>query len=140
MRILEGVLELMFQGETTRCPIAGVREYPAGGVEVAIATPFGLRRVSARLKADKSIAEAHTFAFDYESGEVTRFELDLQGGPRPDDERIFDGRVSGGNLQGEWTLRELGAEDDEGDEAAQGLGAGLRGPPAEITPAPLLGE
>ena len=92
MRILEGALELSFHGDIKRCPMAGVRE-PDGTVEVAVATPFGLRRIHVHLDAERRIVEAHTFAFDYESGEVTRFELDISGGPQTPDRRVFAGTV-----------------------------------------------
>ena len=135
MRILEGAMELTFHGETRRCPMAGVRD-PRGSVEVAVATPFGLRRVHAELDATRSIVDAHTFAFDYESGEVTRFELQLSGGPVSADGRVFRGTVSGGGLQGSWEITELGPFDDVDDEAAHAFGVG-RNIPQSMTPAPL---
>ncbi len=134
MRILEGALELSFHGDIKRCPMAGVRE-PDGTVEVAVATPFGLRRIHVHLDAERRIVEAHTFAFDYESGEVTRFELDISGGPQTPDRRVFAGTVSGGGLQGRWTITELGPVDDEAEEANHALHVSTR-IPTEQTPAP----
>lgn len=135
MRILEGAMELTFHGETRRCPMAGVRD-PEGSVEVAVATPFGLRRVHAELDGGRRIVDAHTFAFDYESGEVTRFDLALTGGPVSDDRRIYEGTVSGGGLQGSWRITELGPFDDADDEAEHALGVG-RNVPMSMTPAPV---
>ncbi len=134
MRILEGAMELTFHGETRRCPMAGVRD-PEGSVEVAVATPFGLRRVHAELDAGRRIVDAHTFAFDYESGEVTRFDLELTGGPVSDDRRIYEGTVSGGGLQGSWRITELGPFDDADDEAEHAFGVG-RKVPMSMVPAP----
>ena len=135
MRILEGAMELTFHGETRRCPMAGVRD-PEGEVEVAVATPFGLRRVHVNLDPARRIVEAHTFAFDYESGEVTRFDLEVAGGPVTQDRRVYAGTVSGGGLQGTWRITELGPFDDEAEEAAHAFGVG-RNIPNSVTPAPI---
>lgn len=134
MRILRGTLALKFQGQTFDCPMAGVRGQ-TGQVEVAVAMPFGLRRVNARLDVTRRIMSAHTFAFDYETGELTRFELTITGGPRPENRRIYDGSVCGGGLEGQWTITELGPFDDEEEEAAHAFGVGAR-VPDELTPAP----
>ena len=99
-----------------------------------MATPFGLRRVSAELDPERRIIEAHTFAFDYESGQVTRFELNLTGGPVSEDRRVFEGTVSGGGLQGAWRITELGPFDDADDEATHALGVG-RNVPQSMIPA-----
>lgn len=134
MRIIEGQLALSFQGEHYTCPIAGVRD-TAGKVEVAVATPFGLRRVHLTLDENRSLVEAHTFAFDYESGEVTRFEQSVEGGPVSADRRQYAGTISGGGLEGKWAVRELGPFTDEGDEAAALMGIGGR-VPVDQKPAP----
>ncbi|MCA9560886.1 MAG: hypothetical protein H6704_20915 [Myxococcales bacterium] len=135
MRILEGALELSFHGDIKRCPIAGVRD-PNGEVELAVATPFGLRRLHVHLDAERRIVEAHTFAFDYASGEITRFDLEIAGGPQTPDRRIYAGTVQGGGLQGAWTVTELGPQDDEDAEAAHALGASTRTPLSQA-PAPV---
>ena len=135
MRILEGALELSFHGDVKRCPIAGVRD-PGGQVEIAVATPFGLRRVQVTLDPSRRLSTAHTFAFDYETGKVERFELDISGGAVADNLRRYEGTVSGGGLQGRWAITELGPFDDEGEEAAHALGVSVR-VPEEQTPAPL---
>ncbi len=135
MRILEGAMDLTFHGESHRCPMAGVRDTD-GSVEVAVATPFGLRRVDVRLDAERRIVEAHTFAFDYESGEVTRFELEVSGGPVSADNRVYEGTVSGGGLQGSWRIQELCPFDDEEEDAAAAFGVG-RGVPDSVAPAPF---
>ncbi|MCA9539164.1 MAG: hypothetical protein KC620_09785 [Myxococcales bacterium] len=127
MRILEGHLDLHFHGQISRCPIAGVRD-PRGTVEIAVATPFGLRRVHVRLDQARHMAEAHTFAFDYESGQVTRFEQAIDGGPDPETPGRYRGVISGGGLEGKWTITELGAGDDAADEAAYAFGVGARVP------------
>ncbi len=138
MRIIEGQLALSFQGEHYTCPIAGVRDTD-GKVEVAVATPFGLRRVHITLDETRSLVEAHTFAFDYESGEVTKFEQQVEGGPVSADRRQYAGTISGGGLDGKWAVRELGPFDDAGDEAAALMGIGQR-IPADIKPAPRRDE
>jgi hypothetical protein len=135
MRILEGALELTFHGDVKRCPIAGVRD-PAGQVEIAVATPFGLRRVQVTLDASRRLTTAHTFAFDYETGEVERFELDISGGAVAGNQRRYEGHITGGGLQGRWEITELGPFDDEAEEAAHALGVSVR-VPAEQTPAPV---
>lgn len=134
MRILEGHLALSFQGQQYRCPIAGVRD-TAGEVEVAVATPFGLRRVVVRLDDGKRLLEAHTFAFDYESGAVQKFEQTIVGGPVSNDGRSYAGTISGGGLEGRWKVDELPGRPDEAEEAAAAFGTGAR-VPAEVTPAP----
>lgn len=135
MRILEGQLALTVQGEQFKCPIAGVRD-TRGQVEVAVATPFGLRRVHISLDAQRSLVEAHTFAFDYESGEVTKFEQVIEGGPVSADRRQYAGTISGGGLEGKWAVRELGPFDDDDGEAAHALGVGQR-VPDDLAPAPV---
>jgi len=134
MRIIEGHLALSFQGELFRCPIAGVRD-TAGEVEVAVATPFGLRRVVVKLDADRRLVEAHTFAFDYESGAVSKFEQTIVGGPVSDDRRSYAGTISGGGLEGKWQVVEQPSGEDEADEAAAAFGIAAR-VPAEVSPAP----
>lgn len=129
MRILEGHLDLTFQGQSHRCPIAGVRD-TAGKVEIAVATPFGLRRVHVALDAERRLVEAHTFAFDYTTGEVTRFEQKIEGGPQPDNTRCYAGQISGGGLEGAWTVTELGPFDDDADEAAFAFGVGVNPHPS----------
>lgn len=135
MRILEGQLALTVQGEQFRCPIAGVRD-TRGQVEVAVATPFGLRRVHITLDAQRALVEAHTFAFDYESGEVTRFEQLIEGGPVSADRRHYAGTISGGGLEGKWAVHELGPFDDDDAEAAHALAVGHR-VPDDLAPAPV---
>ena len=127
MRILEGELRLLFQGDEKRCPMAGVRD-TRGTVEAAVATPFGLRRVVVELDEGGHLRTAHTFAFDYETGQVTRFDLDISGAPESADRRSWRGSVSGGGLQGTWRIRELRPTADEGEEAAAALGTGARIP------------
>ena len=134
MRILEGHLSLSFQGEQFRCPIAGVRD-TAGEVEAAVATPFGLRRVIVKLDAERKLIEAHTFAFDYESGAVSKFEQAIIGGPVGDDPHHYAGTISGGGLEGRWEVYEQPKGEDEADEAAAAFGIAAR-VPAEVTPAP----
>jgi len=134
MHMMQGAFELHFQGQTCRCPLAGVRE--SADVEVAVATPFGLRRVIVELDEAREITQAHTFAFDYESGELTRFELEIAGGPTDDGApNRWAGTVSGGGLEGRWEIAQLGGEDDEATEAAHALGIGAQ-IPAEIKRAP----
>lgn len=135
MRILEGYLALSFHGQQYRCPVAGVRDTD-GDVEVALATPFGLRRVHIRLDAERRLIEAHTFAFDYESGAVTKFEQRIEGGPVSADGRSYAGTISGGGLEGKWQVTELGPTEDEATEAAHAFGIGTR-LPVEQTPAPV---
>lgn len=134
MRILEGHLALSFQGQQYRCPITGVRD-TAGEVEVAVATPFGLRRVIVKLDADRRLVEAHTYAFDYESGAVEKFEQHIVGGPVSNDGRSYAGTISGGGLEGRWKVDELPGRPDEDEEAAAAFGVGAR-VPAEVAPAP----
>lgn len=134
MRILEGHLALSFQGEQFRCPIAGVRD-TAGEVEIAVATPFGLRRVIVKLDADRKLVEAHTFAFDYESGAVSKFEQTIIGGQVGDDRHRYAGTISGGGLEGRWEVVEQPSGEDEADEAAAAFGIAAR-VPAEVAPAP----
>ncbi len=134
MRILEGHLSLSFQGEQIRCPIAGVRD-TAGEVEIAVATPFGLRRVIVKLDAERRLIEAHTFAFDYETGAVSKFEQEIVGGPVSADQRRFAGTISGGGLEGRWEVVEHPKGEDEADEAAAAFGIAAR-VPSEVNPAP----
>jgi|GEM_PF-2773335 hypothetical protein len=122
MKLLSGVFHLTFQGQDCACPIAGVRD-GNGNVEVAIGTPFGLRRVHARLGAELQLVEAHTFAFDYESGQVTRFELEIHGGFVPGQARTLTGTARGPGLTGTWTVTDLSGGRDEADEAASAFTA-----------------
>ncbi|MFZ4738784.1 MAG: hypothetical protein ACOYM9_22705 [Bradymonadia bacterium] len=125
MKLLTGVFKLTFQSQTCECPIAGVRDGD-GHVEVAIGTPFGLRRVHARLGPDLRLVEAHTFAFNYETGQVTRFELEIEGGFAPDRPRTFEGSVRGPGLTGQWTVTDLSGGRDETDEAESAFTAFAR--------------
>lgn len=134
MRILEGHLALSFHGQQFRCPIAGVRDTD-GEVEVAVATPFGLRRVMVRLDADRRLLEAFTFAFDYETGAVEKFEQVIEGGPVSADGRSYAGTISGGGLEGKWKVDEIRNGEDEADEAAHAFGIATR-LPVELNPAP----
>lgn len=120
MKLLTGTFHLEFQGQKCACPMAGVRDGD-GNVEVAIGTPFGLRRVQARLGADLRLLTAHTFAFDYESGQVTRFELNIEGGMHASKPRTFEGTASGPGLAGQWTVTDLSGGPDEADDAASAL-------------------
>lgn len=131
MHMMQGAFELQFHGQTCSCPLAGVRE--TTNVEVAVATPFGLRRVIVALDEARRIRKAHTFAFDYESGEITRFELEIAG--EPVGTARWAGTVRGGGLEGRWEIAQLGYDEDEAREAAQALGVGAQ-VPAEIKPAP----
>ena len=89
-----------------------------------------------RLDEERRLIEAHTFAFDYESGQVTRFEQDIEGGPVSADGRSYAGTISGGGLEGKWRVTELGPTEDEATEAAHAFGIGVR-LPVEQTPAPV---
>lgn len=133
MKMMDGTFEMKFQGRICRCPMSGVRE--GAHVEVAIATPFGLRRVVAELGADYQVRVAHTFAFDYETGDMERFELEIAGGGGPNF-TVYQGTVSGGGLEGTWVLNsrpvDAPEEEDEADEAFQ-IGSMV---PMEVTPAP----
>ena len=134
MRMMKGVFRMVFQGQECRCPMAGVRD--EGAVEVAVATPFGLRRIHAQLSADRTIAEAHTFAFDYESGAITRFELSVRGGPSAESPAIYAGTVSGAGLEGTWRITEASRVEDDDTDAAHALGVVAAGVPSEQRPAP----
>ncbi len=127
MKLLTGTFTLNFQGQRCGCPMAGVRDGD-GNVEIAIATPFGLRRVQARLGADLKLLSAHTFAFDYETGQITQFDLEIVGGPHAGRARTFEGTVAGPGLTGQWIVTDLSAGPDEADDAADSLQAFGRGP------------
>lgn len=126
MKLLTGTFTLEFQGQSCECPMAGVRDGD-GNVEIAIGTPFGLRRVQARLGADLRLLTAHTFAFDYETGQITRFELNIEGGPHAEKARTFEGSAQGPGLTGRWTVTDLSSGPDEADDADNALRAFGRG-------------
>lgn len=127
MKLLTGVFHLKFQGQDCACPMAGVRDGD-GNVEIAIGTPFGLRRVQAKLGADLRLLAAHTFAFDYETGQVTRFELSIEGGMHAERARTFEGTAQGPGLSGHWTVTDLSGGPDEADDAASALQGFARAP------------
>lgn len=127
MKLLKGTFQLTFQGQTQDCPMAGVRDGD-GHVEIAIGTPFGLRRVQAQLGPDLRLMHAHTFAFDYETGQVTKFDLQIQGGPHATAARTFEGTVEGPGLTGRWIVTDLSAGPDEADDAASSLQSFGRAP------------
>jgi len=122
MKLLTGSFFLTFQGQTCACPMAGVRDGD-GNVEIAIGTPFGLRRVQAKLGGDLRLLSAHTFAFDYESGQVTRFELTIEGGFVEGRARTFEGTAAGPGLTGTWTVTDLSGSADDADDATSALTA-----------------
>lgn len=126
MKLLTGTFELTFQGRQCACPMAGVRDGD-GNVEIAIGTPFGLRRVQARLGADLQLVSAHTFAFDYETGQLDKFDLEIVGGPVTGEARTFAGTASGPGLTGTWRVTDLSAGPDAADDAADSLQAFGRG-------------
>ena len=127
MKLLTGTFSLSFQGQTCQCPMAGVRDGD-GNIELAIGTPFGLRRVQAQLGPDLQLLHAHTFAFDYETGKRTKFELTIVGGPHPSQARTFEGTAHGPGLTGRWMVTDLSGGPDEADDAAEALQAFGRAP------------
>ena len=129
MKLLSGTFSLTFQGQNCDCPIAGVRAGD-GQVELAIGTPFGLRRVHCKLDVNLQVTTAHTFAFDYETGQVTRFEMSISGGPDPERARTFAGTAEGPGLNGRWFVTDLSGPTDDALDDESALHAFSRPPPA----------